>query len=377
MKILFIGARLFDDVALYAKKHGITTILTDSNPKSPNLKLSDRHYLVSRGMEEPKKIALKEDVDAVVPLIGVDGPLLEVAMMKEELEKSHGLPVVASGVKATSISVDKFKTKQFLLKNNIKTPEFSKISKNDLERWGNEPDIPTPVVLKQSHGQGGYGIKIAFSPLDIQEYFNQFDQAMLEEFLDGLEVSIEVLRWNGKSIPLVPVYKGRTTLEGIHPLNKIKKAPLEIENLDNESHNQEIRGIAHRITDLLGVEGTADLDLIFDTREKQNYVIEINTRPSGTRYLTTASTAINPLQELVNMATGSWKVSKIKKRMKKYFALEIPVGDYDHAPKNFKFSEMPEKSCWIIHGPENHQRVTIRANNELEAFKTAEKLKII
>ena len=42
------------------------------------------------------EIAIKEDVDGVVPLIGIDGPLVEVAIMKEKLEKDYGIPVVAS-----------------------------------------------------------------------------------------------------------------------------------------------------------------------------------------------------------------------------------------------------------------------------------------
>ena len=78
MKILFIGARLFDDVALYTKKNSITSVVTESNPESPNLKLADSHYIVSRGMEEPMKIAIEEEVDGIVPLIGIDGPLLNL-----------------------------------------------------------------------------------------------------------------------------------------------------------------------------------------------------------------------------------------------------------------------------------------------------------
>jgi carbamoylphosphate synthase large subunit len=82
MKLLFIGARLFDDVALYTKKMGITTILTESNPQALNLDLADSHHIVPRGMELPKEIALKEDVDGVVPLIGIDGTLIDVALLK-------------------------------------------------------------------------------------------------------------------------------------------------------------------------------------------------------------------------------------------------------------------------------------------------------
>ena len=52
-------------------------------------------------------------MDGVVPLIGIDGPLIEVAIMKEKLEEEYGIPVVASGVSPASICADKYKTKEF------------------------------------------------------------------------------------------------------------------------------------------------------------------------------------------------------------------------------------------------------------------------
>ncbi len=58
MKLLFIGARLFDDVAIYTKEKGITSVLTESNPKAQNLDLADSYHIVPRGMEHPKEIAI-------------------------------------------------------------------------------------------------------------------------------------------------------------------------------------------------------------------------------------------------------------------------------------------------------------------------------
>ena len=371
MKLLFIGARLFDDVALYTKNNGITTVLTESNPESSNLSLADSHYIVPRGMDQPKDIAIKEDVDGVVPLIGIDGPLIDVALLKEELERDYGLPVVASPPAAVSISGDKIKTKKFLVENNIKTPEYSIIKSNQTEL--NE----FPMVLKQAQGQGGKDIKIALSSEDVHTYLENYDSALAERFLEGVEISVEILRWKGKSIPLVPVYKGRTTLECIHPLHKLKKAPLTLNDDHGSSEIQDaIRKIAQDIGELMGVEGTSDLDLILNKEDSATYVLEINTRPSGTRYLTTASCDINPLWEMVEMATGSWNARNVAKRMKNYFALEIPVGDYSSDRNNYQFREFRADNDWIIHGPENHQRITIRGKVEEDAFKTAEDLDI-
>jgi carbamoylphosphate synthase large subunit len=370
MKLLFIGARLFEDVALYTKRMGITSVLTESNPKSPNLGLADSYYLVSRGMEVPKEIAIKEDVDGIVPLIGVDTPLIDVARLKEELEKDYGMPVVSSPLMTASISGDKLKTKEFFLENNIKTPEYNLIFAEQKVK------LDFPLVLKQAHGQGGYNIKIALSQKDVDDYLEIFDKTLAESFIDGVEISVEILRWNGYTVPLVPVYKGRTTLEGIHPLNKVKKAPLEINGEDDKYINGQIRYVAQKIGELMGVEGCADLDLIFDTGKRQIYTLEINARPSGTRYLTAAASGINPLQEMVDMAANKWNASKLSKRMKEYFALEIPVGEYLTNRNNYKFRDFNDNSCWIIHGPQNHQRITIRGQNKTDAFKTAEKLNL-
>ena len=364
MKILFIGARLFDDIAAYTKKEGITSIVTESNPDSKNLDLPDAHHIVPRGMEGPKEIALKEDVDAVVPLIGIDKPLFEIAKLKEDLEKNYGLPVVASPVDAVSISKDKLKTKEFFIKNQIKTPSFSKVSKNIHE-------IPLPAVLKQLEGQGGSGVKIAASEDDLRNCINDFNGAFVEEFVEGTEVSIEVLRWNGETVPLVPVYKGKTTLEGTHPLDKLKTAPLNIEN----QRNEDIRHVAGKIADNLGSEGVIDIDIIID-KTGINYFIEINTRPSGTRYLTAASTNISPMHELVDMATGKWNSKEVQKRIMQYHALEIPVGDYKTDRNNYKFRDFENKNCWVIHGPQNFQRITIRAENAQKAYETAKRLNV-
>ena len=160
------------------------------------------------------------------------------------------------------------------------------------------------MVLKQDEGQGGSGINIVPSKEKVEEYLIEFENALAEKFIEGPEISIEILRWKGKSVPLVPVYKGETTLEGIHPLKKIKKAPLNIDGINNIKNNKQIQEIAVKIADTIGLEGTADIDIIFDPETNENKVIEINARPSGTRYITYAATNVNIMHELIRY--GIW-----------------------------------------------------------------------
>ena len=81
-------------------------------------------------------------------------------------------------------------------------------------------------------------------------------------------------------LPLVPVYKGDTNLEGIHPISRLRYGPCDFEGISND----EFRKIAKKIAMNLKSEGTIDMDLIYSREENKVYAIEINTRPSGTRY---------------------------------------------------------------------------------------------
>ena len=84
-----------------------------------------------------------QKVDAVVPLIGIDPPLIDVAHMKEELEAEYEIPVVAAGVRAVELTSDKIKTKEFYNEIGVATPNYQILNGPE------ELTIDFPVVLKQ------------------------------------------------------------------------------------------------------------------------------------------------------------------------------------------------------------------------------------
>jgi carbamoylphosphate synthase large subunit len=363
MKLLFIGSRLYDDIDWYVRKKGIESVLTESNEEAINLELPDQVFIVPRGMDGPKQVALMQKVDAIVPLIGIDPPLIDVAHMKEEVEREYGIPVVAAGVRAVELTSDKIRTKEFYSDIGVDTPDYQILNSPD------ELKLELPVVLKQGQGQGGKDIKVAKTLDDIEEYFKEFDQALCEEFIEGSEISIEVLGFNGEYVALPPIYKGETTLEGIHPLNKVKTGPCMVEGLDNNL----VQHVAYKVAKNLDSDGIFEMDFMFSRKNNQLYAIEVNTRPNGTRYLTTATCGINSLCELVNMAIGEFSLADISDRLEYYYSTEIPVGNYEGpAPKE------PVKSFddndFVVHGPEGYQRVTARASSAEELEKLVQKL---
>ena len=358
MKILFIGSRLYDDIDWYVKSRGIESVLTESNEEAVNLDLPDQVFIVPRGMDGPKQVALMQNVDAIVPLIGIDPPLIDVAYMKEEVEGEYGIPVIAANVRAIEITSDKVKTKEFFTDIGVDTSDYQILNSPD------ELELEFPVVLKQGEGQAGRNIKIAQSMDDVMDYFKDFDKALCERFIQGHEISIEVLGYDGQYVALPPVCKSETNLEGTHPLSKIKTAPCLIPGLDNNY----VQYLSYKIARNLASDGIYEVEFIYSAEENRLYALEVNTRPNGNRYLTNATCGINSLCELVNMAIGEFSLSDISDRLQYHYATEIPIGNYEGPLPNEPLKSF-KNSDFVVHGPEGYQRLTVRADSEKELEK--------
>ena len=363
MKLLFIGSRLYDDIDWYVKRKNIESILTESNENAINLDLPDQVFIVSRGMDGPKQLAVMQNVDAIVPLIGIDPPLIDVAHMKEEIEQEHGIPVIAANVRAVELTSNKIKTKKFYDEIGVVTPEYQILDSPD------DLTLEFPVVLKQGEGQGGKDIKIAKSMDDVEEYFENFNQALCEQFIEGSEISIEVLGFNGEFVALPPIYKGETTLEGTHPLSKVKTGPCMVQGLDNNL----VQHTAYKVAKNLDSDGIFEMDFMYSPEKDQLYAIEVNTRPNGTRYLTTATCGVNSLCELVNMAIGEFSPANISDKLEYHYSTEIPVGDYNGPCPNEPVKSFDDND-FVVHGPEGYQRLTARADSKKDLDNLISKL---
>lgn len=365
MKILFIGSRLFDDIAYYLKEKGIQSIVTESNENAVNLDLADEVFIVPRGMDEPAKIAISENVDAIIPLIGLDAPLMDVAIMKEEIEKNYGIPVIASDTNAINLTSDKFNTKKFFDEIGVNTPQYKIIKK---ESYKNE-DFEFPCILKQAEGQAGRDIVVVNSIEEVDNYFESFDTALCEKFIQGPEISLEVLGFNGDFVALTPLYKGETSLDGTHTLSKIRSGPCEIEGLNNE----DIQKTALKIVKSLNSDGIFEVEFVYSPLTKEYYAIEINARPNGTRYLTTATCGISTMLELVNMACREFSSDKVKNKLENNYSIEIPIGNYQGEDPCEPLKSFKNKD-FVVHGPINYQRITIRGDSKSNLEELKEKL---
>ena len=86
-----------------------------------------------------------------------------------------------------------------------------------------------------------------------------------------------------------------------------------------------------------------------------------------------ACTDLNPLNLLVDIATGNFDIEEFEEKMKSYYTLEIPIGDYE-GPEPQKPLKEYINNNFIVHGPKGYQRITIRGNTREETFKIAKEL---
>jgi biotin carboxylase len=170
-------------------------------------------------------------------------------------------------------------------------------------------------------------------------------------------------------VALPPIYKGETTLEGTHPLNKTKTGPCMVEGLDNNL----VQHTAYQVAKNLASDGIFEMDFMFSRKNNQLYAIEVNTRPNGTRYLTTATCGVNSLCELINMAIGEFSLANISDKLQYHYSTEIPIGNYQGPSPNEPVKSFDEND-FVVHGPEGYQRVTARADSPEELEKLVDKL---
>lgn len=204
----------------------------------------------------------------------------------------QGVNVIGQSLEVCEICYDKLETKKFFIKHNFPTVRTIIEPK--------EEDFP--LVLKPFNAWAGKGIKIIHTDYQLNSIKkNMNDQRYyLEPFIQGIEMSVQVIKFQEKYIVCPPVYKGSTTTEMIHPLKKLRIFP----NPWNIHINQKLIDLASEIAKKLNIEGVIDIEFIL-ADQNEIYVSEINSRLSGvTRMISYGG--YNAMDMLLSMAKNNW-----------------------------------------------------------------------
>lgn len=159
-----------------------------------------------------------EDSDIDMVVVGNEEPLVKgiVDFFKND-NSLKNIKIIGANQQGAQLEGSKDFAKNFMNKNNIPTAKSETFTKETIEKAKQYiENLATPIVLKADGLAAGKGVVIAHSKQEALQTLNEMildekfgeasSKVVIEEFLDGIEVSLFVLT-DGKNYVLLPEAK--------------------------------------------------------------------------------------------------------------------------------------------------------------------------
>jgi D-alanine-D-alanine ligase-like ATP-grasp enzyme len=259
------------------------------------------------------------DADALVSLALLDPECYRDALVGDYFRQVRRKTAVASPPAAVLLATDKLATKRLLAAHGLPVSEAFWV-RSPAEAAEIAERLTYPVLVKRNDGYSGQGMRLFEDHAQLERFFRRGPGPLImEKFLEGLEVSVDVLCWGGNTVPLAAISKGSTDRDlRRHPIYRLRVAPHPL----SPQLTQAVMSIAARAMQLLGVTGVAECELVL-TRDEGPLVLEVNPRIAGTLPLSAAASGIDPHRALVDMALGRADLAALEPDW--HFAVQAPI----------------------------------------------------
>lgn len=233
--------------------------------------------------KEELRILIDQEFD--VAFLCMHGKMGEDGTVQGFLEML-GIPYTCSHVQASAIAMDKAKSKILYERAGVLTPASRDIHKG--EDYDVEEIIGAlglPCVVKPATEGSALGVEIVEKAEDlgpaIERVFDIDDQIILEQFIEGMEITVAILG-NEDTIPLpiiqiVPRGEFYDFDSKYAPGGSQHICPAPIE----DDLAKEIQGFAAKAHRALGCSGVSRSDFIIDA-DNRAWILETNTIPGMT-----------------------------------------------------------------------------------------------
>ena len=294
--LIFGGGSLQLSIIRQVNKMGYQSVVIDPDPGAPGKELADLFYTVSADdFKRTLHIAQENKVIGIVTA-ATDKPVLMMAGIAEELKLPF--PSFDSCIKV----IDKARFKNFLLEKGISCAPGMEFDPSG--------DIPAhnynfPLIIKPSISSGSRGVIRCDREQDLSAAVGKSlsesnsESLLLEEFIEGDEVSVEALVQN-KEVHIIQI------------TDKIVSAPpynVELGHIQPSKYlylKPLIQDLIQRICDGLGLNNCA-LHPEIKIKDDKLTVIELGPRLGGdyiTSHLVPLSTGINIEEQAIRIAIG-------------------------------------------------------------------------
>ena len=297
---MIVGASVLQLPAIQkAKEMGLEVAVVDYNPKAVGIECADKYYNASTIDEEAVLAAALDFRPDGIMTLATDMPMRSVARVAETLK----LPGISydTAVRAT----DKYEMIKAFKTFNVPSPWFFVVdAKEELECI--KDNLSFPCIIKPTDNAGSHGVGKVDSYDELIEKFeysksnSRGGKVIIEEFLEGPEVSVEMIVQNGKMEVLQITDKITTNAPYFVEMGHSQPSSL------SKEIQYAIKDVAIRACEAVGINsGPAHVEMKITPRGP--VMIELGARMGGdniTTHLVPLSTGIDMVKATIDVALG-------------------------------------------------------------------------
>ena len=300
----------------------IATVQTDES-------MADEIYFVPLQPEFVAPIIAKESINYIALGFGGQTALnLGLELHHSGILAEHNVQVLGSNVKTIEATEDRDIFRDYLEKNNVKTPKSkSATTINEAVDIGRQ--LGYPLMLRAAFSLGGLGSGKVYDELDMIDKAGKAlsgaPQILLEEYLTGWkEFEYEIVRdLKGNSLTICNMEN--LDPMGIHTGESIVIAPAQ--TLNDEEH-QNLRNISLRCAEIFNIVGECNIQFSVNPEDGDYRVIEMNPRLSRSSALASKATGY-PLAFVAAKLCLGFSLNQLTNQVtKKTSAFFEPALDY-------------------------------------------------
>ncbi len=257
----------------------------------------------------PISVLDKEEILDVCREIGIDG----IATVATDISVptvsyiAQSLKLVGNSVQSALASTNKVVMRKAFRQYGVKIPNFQEI--NTVEDLANEYTFPVIVKPVDRSGSRGVAKVDEFSKLSdaVNEAISESitNTAIIEDYIEGKEVSVESISWQGKHYILAITDK--ITTEAPHFVELAHHQPSKL----SESIQVKIREETIKALNALDIKYGAGHSEFKITESGEIYAIEVGARMGGDfigSHLVPLSTGYDFLKAVIDVALNSFEV---------------------------------------------------------------------
>ena len=285
-RLCIVGGALQGMEAVFlGHEAGYETVVIDRRPDAPALSICDEPHVLNPLTDVKEALMVFSTCDAVIPACEE----LDLLEALDDMLGGSGIPFLFD-LDSYDVSCSKNLSNEVMASVDVPLPG----------RW---PECGFPVIVKPSCQSGSIGVSVAFTQEDVDRGLRTVeelgDQPVIQEFVHGKSVSIEVIG-DGETA------RSFVTTEVVLDTNYDCKMVRCFPDILTPEQEEEFRGIGKRVAEAIGLSALMDVEAILTPKGLR--VLEIDARiPSQTPAAIYIATGINLLEELVTTALGDPK----------------------------------------------------------------------